>query len=236
MKAAGVYPSPAGLWNWGHSIGMGYRKSTPNSELITTLLPSSRAIITKNGVKWAGSEYHSDFSQSQEWACHARNFGAKPININYFPGSLQKIWTPHEAQKGLLELNKSDYTGSSQELSLEEIIDAHAFKLSQNESTDHQNTIVELNALKMMNDLVQKSKSSTKEADAEFKGKKPTINEARAYERSVSSNNYSKNQNISSISNQTKDDVSSESQQNHSQMMEEILQSMSDKGELRDYS
>ena len=226
MKAAGVDATPAGLWHWGHSIGIGYRKSISNAELITLLLPSGQANITKNGVKWAGGTYQSDASIAQDWACHARNYGAKPININYFPGTLEKIWTPNEGGKGLMDLHKSDYTGSSSDLSLEEILDAHAFSLSKKAQSDHGKTLIELKAMKLIDDLVKKSKALTEDADANFTGKRPSMTDAKAFEKSqfVSSDPNAKTQN----SEQTRKDSSTESEQNHSEMMEAILQSMNE--------
>lgn len=226
MKAAGVDATPAGLWHWGHSIGIGFRKLTSNAELITSLLPSSKANITKNGVKWAGAEYHSEVSIAQDWACHARNYGSKPININYFPGSLQKIWTPNESGKGLLELNKSDYSGSSGELSLDEISDAQAFALSKKASSEHDKTLIELKAMKLMDDLVKKSKALTEEADANFSGTRPSMTEAKAFEKAFSTSS-GQNPNTKKIDQKTKD-LLNESAQNHSEMMESILQTMNE--------
>lgn len=226
MKAAGVDATPAGLWNWGHSIGIGYRKSISNAELITLLLPSSQANITKKGVKWAGAEYHSDASIAQDWACHARNYGAKPININYFPGTLQKLWTPNEGGKGLMELNKSDYTGSSSELSLEEISDAHAFALSKKAQSEHDKTLIELKAMKLIDDLVKKSKALTEEADTNFTGTRPSMTDAKAFEKEFSTSS-GPNTNAQN-SNQTTKNLSTESEQSHSEMMEAILKSMNE--------
>lgn len=226
MKAAGVDATPAGLWNWGHLVGLGYRKSISNAELITQLLPSSQANITKKGINWAGGEYHSDDSIAQDWACQARNYGAKPININYFPGTLQKIWTPNQGGKGLMELNKSDYTGSSSELSLEEISDAHAFGLSKKAQSNHDKTLIELQAIKLIADLVKKSKALTEEADKNFTGTRPSISDAKAFEKeffnSSQTNTNQKNSDHATTS------VSGESEQSHSEMMEAILKSMNE--------
>lgn len=110
MKAAGVFPSPAGLWRWGHEVGIGVRRDIPLSELITNLLPSGECRVTRNGVMFAGKQYGSDFVDEQQWTAYARNFGGWDIGANHFPGSVSKIWVPNPTANGLLDLEISDYS------------------------------------------------------------------------------------------------------------------------------
>jgi|GEM_PF-6177349 len=125
-----------------------------------------------------------------------------------------------------MELNKSDYTGSSSELSLEEISDAHAFGLSKKAQSDHDKTLIELQAIKLINDLVKKSKVLTEEADKNFTGTRPSMSDAKAYEKEFSTSSAT---NISlQNSDHTTKNVSIESERSHSEMMEAILQSINE--------
>lgn len=42
MQAAGVFPSPAGLWRWGHEVGIGLRRGLTQTELIAVAASSRR--------------------------------------------------------------------------------------------------------------------------------------------------------------------------------------------------
>lgn len=226
MKATGVTPSPSGLWNWGHGVGLGCSRFIHNNELTTYLLPSSKANVTKRGVIWAGGEYLQDSATSQEWACHARNYGAKEISVNYFPGTTKKIWTPNEGGKGLLELNLSDYKGSSGELTIEEIADAHAFYISKNADTAHNRTLLELKYTQHINNLINKSKKLTKDADLNCDGVKPSITEARQFEGMFQNGDLPLEKSVNI--NQHSNSQITEAQEDHAKMMESILQSITE--------
>lgn len=227
MKSDGVIPTPAGLWNWGFKNGLGSSRFIHNSEITSHLLPSSVANITKNGVIWSGGEYSLDNSTSQEWACHARNYGAKNISINYFPGTTQKIWTPNDGGKGLLELSLSDYKGSSGELTIEEIADAHAFHVSKNANAEHNKTLLELRCAQLIKSLKDKATKLTKDADQNYSGIKPTITEARQIETMIHNADLALSK--SEIQNQNSSLQITEVQQDHAEMMESILQAMTER-------
>lgn len=227
MKASGVVPTPAGLWSWGHKSGLGCSRILHKDELTTSLLPFSKANITKRGVVWSGGEYLQDPTISQQWACHARNYGAKEISINYFPGSTKKIWTPNEGEKGLLELSLSDYKGSSGQLSIEEIADAHAFYLMKNADTAHDRTLLELKCTQQIQELINKCKRLTEAADLDFDRIKPSITHARQIEGMIQKGDLP----LSKSGNNSKDERSqiTATQQDHAEMMESILQSMTER-------
>ncbi len=125
MKAAGVFPSPAGLWRWGHEVGLGVRRDLPLSELITNLLPADVGRMTrKDGIWFGGKQYESPIVDKLQWATHARNFGGWDIPANYFPGSVSKIWVPNPTANGLLDLTLSDYSTASPDLTVDEVLDA----------------------------------------------------------------------------------------------------------------
>jgi hypothetical protein len=113
MKAAGVFPSPAGLWAWGHRMGVGFRRAVPQSELVTSLLFADTARVSRNGVMYAGRHYSNSAVDEQQWSAYARNFGGWDIPCHHYPGSVSRIWTPNVAGQGLLDLKLSDQSTAS---------------------------------------------------------------------------------------------------------------------------
>ncbi|MBI1887775.1 MAG: transposase [Nitrosomonadales bacterium] len=185
MKAIGVFPSPAGLWRWGHEMGIGVRRDIPLSELITNLLPSEQARVTRNGVMFAGKQYGSDVVDEQQWTAYARNFGGWDIGANHFPGSVSKIWVPNPTANGLLDLNISDYSTASPELTFDEVADAFMFGKINNAEVQHAKTLHALQSLRKVQEIVASAKILTDEALARYSGAKPSMTETRAFETST---------------------------------------------------
>ncbi|ADL56906.1 transposase [Gallionella capsiferriformans] len=185
MKAAGVFPSPAGLWRWGHEMGIGVRRDIPLSELITNLLPSEQARVTRSGVMFAGRQYGSDVVDEQQWTGYARNFGGWDIGTNHFPGSVSKIWVPNPTANGLLDLNISDYSTASPELTFDEVADAFMYGKISNAEVQHAKTLYALQSLRKVEEIVTSAKILTDEALARYSGAKPTMTESRTFETST---------------------------------------------------
>lgn len=185
MKAAGVFPSPAGLWRWGHQMGIGVRRDIPLSELITNLLPADVAKVTRNGVMLAGKQYRSDVVDEQQWTAYARNLGSRQIDSNYFPGSVSKIWVPNPSENGLLDLNISDYTTASAELTFDEVVDAFMYANLNKAEVQHTKNLHKLQAHYTSQEIIAQAKALTAEAEARHNGLKPTMTESRAIETSM---------------------------------------------------
>jgi putative transposase len=60
MIAAGVVPSPAGLWRFGHEAGFGFLKAIPEQRLITSLLPVADVSVRRNGIFMAQLQYQAE--------------------------------------------------------------------------------------------------------------------------------------------------------------------------------
>lgn len=185
MKAAGVFSSPAGLWRWGHEVGIGVRRDLPLSELITNLLPAEQARVSRNGVMFAGRQYGSDVVDEQQWTAYARNFGGWNIATNHFPGSVSKIWVPNPTANGLLDLNISDYSTASPELTFDEVADAFMYGKINNAEVQHAKTLYALQSLRKVEEIVTSAKILTDEALARYSGAKPTMTESRTFETST---------------------------------------------------
>jgi hypothetical protein len=182
MHAAGVFPSPAGLWRWGHEMGIGVRRNLPLSELITNLLPAEDARVTRQGIMFAGKEYRSDLVDQQQWTAHARNFGGWNISAHYFPGSVSRIWTESPGARGLLDLNLSDYSTASPELTFDEVLDAFAYSQLNNAQAEHTKISIALQAKRREMEIIGRAKELTAEALEKDRGTKPTLSEARQLE------------------------------------------------------
>lgn len=182
MAAAGVFPSPAGLWRWGYEMGIGYCKSLSQADLITSLLPQDMARVGKSSVVFAGNDYQSDLVAQEGWTTLARNLGSYQIHIHHYPGPVGRIWTPHTDGQGLLELQISDQAKTSKEVTFDELSDTIAFTQMQRADTEHKNTINALKSLRYADALRKKATLLTTEADAMAKGTQPSMTEARVME------------------------------------------------------
>ncbi|MEZ7911246.1 MAG: hypothetical protein QMB55_05425 [Propionivibrio sp.] len=182
MNGAGVFPSPAGLWRYGHEKGIGVRRNLPVDRLITDLLPTEPARVTRRGIRWAGKEYRSDVVDEQQWTALARNFGGWEVQASHFPGSLSRIWTPQTGASGLLELSLADHSTASPELTVDEWADAYMFGLSQAAETQHANHLAALHLRRQAEEIIARAKGLTREASDTHLGTKPTMSEARQVE------------------------------------------------------
>jgi putative transposase len=182
MKAAGVFPSPAGLWTWGHAMRVGFARHIPLSELLTTLLPTGTGSVGTSSVVFGKNDYTSEVIQNENWTTFARNSGRWKIPVNYYPGSVAQIWTPHSGHDGLLDLHISDQSLASPELTFDEVLDADALSTINNRTTEHERLLRALHAGTQTDDLIKRAKKATKEAEQKHHGSRPSMTEARIME------------------------------------------------------
>ncbi len=182
MRAAGVYPSPAGLWRWGHEMGVGFRRHTDEADLITGLLPSNEARVRRDAIYYSGCDYMSDEIKAAEWTAIARNFGGWNVPINYYPGSMGSIWTPNAGSSGLLRLRITDESRASAELTSEEWADVIAAATMDRPMEEHLRMMNSIESGQRIEALLQNAKRLTAEAVAKASGAAPTMTEARTIE------------------------------------------------------
>lgn len=182
MNGAGVFPSPAGLWRYGHEKGIGVRRNLTVDQLITDLLPAETARVTRHGIRWAGKEYRSDVVDELQWTALARNDRGWDLPANFFPGSVSRIWTPRPEGSGLLELSLSDHSTASPELTVDEWLDAYTVGLSRSADNEHANHIAALRAHRKAEEIIARAKELTREASDSHYGAKPSMSEARKFE------------------------------------------------------
>lgn len=182
MRAAGVFPSPAGLWRYGHEVGVGVSRHISDVKLITELLPAEAATVTRQGVKFLGMEYSSPEIEEREWTARARNFVTWDIQSHYFPGSVSRIWTPDPAAAGLLELQLSDHSIASPELTVQEFQDAFMLGKINSQENAHIKLMIAMEKRRKLEALIKHAGELTAEALAKASGPSPSMSEARAFE------------------------------------------------------
>lgn len=187
MIAAGVMPSPAGLWRWGHEVGIGTRRAHPLSELVTSLLPSQTATVSRAGVRFCGLHYESEVINEEQWTAHARNFGSWNIEANHFPGSVSRIWTPNVTGAGLLDLRLSQQALASSEQTSDEVLDAFMIGKLNRSEWDHFKVLRAMASRQRLESLVAGAKILTGEAIDRYLGAVPTLTESRQMEASSGS-------------------------------------------------
>ncbi|SDY32829.1 Integrase core domain-containing protein [Variovorax sp. YR266] len=184
MIAAGVRPSPGGLWHFGHSVGIGTTRAMNESDLITKLLPSGNANVTRHGIKFGGLEYVSSIATELQWTGLARNFGAWGMNAHHYTGSVSRVWAPNPLEHGMMEMHLSDYTRATPENSWDEVRDAFVYHTLPNHDRQHDITMANLDMERQMQALLDAAKERTREALAAHSGPVPSSTEARAMEHS----------------------------------------------------
>lgn len=185
MRAGGVEPTPAGLWHWGHEMGIGVQRSLPNSELISTLLPNAEATIRRDGVVYGGKIFESDVVQEREWTALARNFGSYQVPCHYYPGSVSRIWTPNFGDRGLLELQISEQSTASEELTWDEVADAEMYYRLGRSDREHAKNLTKTKTLHKLEKLIQEAEARTEEADASAMVPRPSLTDARNLEKAA---------------------------------------------------
>lgn len=184
MIAAGVMPSPAGLWRFGHESGFGYLKSISEEKLITSLLPSTEVSVRRNGVFMAQLDYQSEVVEQLQWTARARNFGAFSEEMHHFPGSLSRMWWSNPAG-GLAEFRLAPNARTVPETALDEWMDALVVPTLGQADREHQALVSKLKLSAQKDQLIASAKAATKQAGELSRSAMPPIREVRRLEISL---------------------------------------------------
>jgi hypothetical protein len=218
MVAAGVFPSPAGLWRWGHEMGVGFGRAIPEADLITTLLEPDKARVGKSSVVFAGNDYLCNIEGSAHWTTIARNHGGWDLPIHRYPGTVGRIWTPNTNGHGLLDLRISDQANASAEATFDELADVLMFKSAQRADISHSRTLQNLQSLHNTTELIKNERRLTEEAVARDSGTRPSMSEARTMEVAVGNGD-------SGSESKAKEMLRDDAMQAYEEMMHNILHS-----------
>jgi hypothetical protein len=218
MLAAGVFPSPAGLWHWGHEVGIGFSRYVEPYDLISSLLPSAAGRVRRDAICHAGNDYMCEEVKEEQWTAIARNYGGWDIPLNYYPGSFSRIWTPRIGGSGAYELQLSDQSRTSPDLTMEDWMDAEALRVINSPKVQHLRTMVAVDSIQRMQAIVDGAKALTAEAIAKASGTTPTMNEARTMEVAAASGASASE---TKVTQELRDDAIEE----HQRLMDALLQS-----------
>ena len=218
MAAEGVHPSPAGLWHWGHAAGIGYRRQALQNDLISELLPSDKAWVRRDAVRFAGCDYMSPEVKEAQWTAIARNLGGWELPIHYYPGSVSRIWTPNVGGAGLLPLQISDQSRASPELTLDEWSDCLALETMKRSGRQHESMRQSLTAHERIQQLLATAKRQTADAIGRSTGKAPPMSEARLIETAATVHPSRSEAKVA-------EEVRDEAMQAHEAMMSALLHS-----------
>lgn len=182
MIGAGVDPSPAGLWNYGHSVGCGYQKSIAQNRLATELLYPASAIARRDGIFMESLQYEAPIALAEQWTAQARNFGVVERNVLCFPGSVSRFWWTDPAGH-LQEFMLRPNARASSELTMEEWRDSLAFDKTKRGDREYARLAKKLEIQAERAARVRRAVEQTEAAEAAYRGELPSLREAREIEK-----------------------------------------------------
>ncbi|PTU30307.1 DDE-type integrase/transposase/recombinase [Stenotrophobium rhamnosiphilum] len=92
MRAQGVPPTPAGIWKFGHAIGIGFKSPYDPEILVRKLLSPLDMTVNRSGLEYGGLRFLNSEIDMRGQSAQARNFGAFEINAFHIPSAPQQIW------------------------------------------------------------------------------------------------------------------------------------------------
>lgn len=182
MLADGVDPSPAGLWNWGHSVGIGYRKAVPADEINRSLLQPVKASIQRDGLTHLNCNYTSPKIDLKEFTTIARNRGLIEINAYHYPGSMQSLWIPDNGSDDLIRCAITDTSLSLPTITADEWLDCVAVRAATKSIHEHKHNQISVQTYSQQKSIISESKKSTQKMDKVKNDPIPNISAARRME------------------------------------------------------
>ena len=186
MTSAGVVPTPAGLWRFGHMVGIGYRKTVAQHKLITEFLPPVDLRITRQGAMLGSLLYQHPALLERGWASQARNFGAFTIESHIHTASLRSLWVPDHAEGELYQFSLSMEAVAKPYTSVEEHIDWSTVKNFGNEDLERLRLEREAKTYVARQAILTPAIEAAKQADEAKAGEQPSVIEARQIEKALS--------------------------------------------------
>lgn len=181
MIAAGVMPSPAGLWRFGHDAGFGFLKSIPEQRLITSLLPQVDVSVRRNGIFMAQLQYQADVAEQLQWTARARNVGSFAEQMHHFPGSVSRLWWPNPV--GSLETFRlAPNARTVPETVLDEWMDALVVPTLTQADRDHAALVAKLELSARTGQIFAEAKRATQAAGELPRSAMPPVRDVRRLE------------------------------------------------------
>jgi len=181
MIAANAMPSPAGLWRFGHEMGIGYQKAMPQDRLLSGLLQQKVALSRRDGVFLESLQYESPIAHEQNWSALARNFGSDEKTVFQFPGSTSRIWWPDPVGR-LHEFKLRANARAPGNVSVDEWRDAVMDVSSKKNDRAYLRLQAAVNNIDRQAAVNKRAVELTREAEREYEGPRLTAREARLLE------------------------------------------------------
>lgn len=218
MRAAGVFPSPAGLWRWGNEMGVGFRRHIDQDDLISALLPQGTGRVTQSAVRYASCDFQSEQISALQWTAQARNLNGWDIPVHQYPGNMKSIWTPNSTNNGLMKLDMTSESLATHDCTYEEWADVLAQGTLDRPEEAHQRMLIRQASIDRVQTLLQKATLLTKEAVEKASGKQPTMTEARMIEHATV-------EHPTGSESKAAEDLRAEASEQQEEMMNELLNS-----------
>ncbi|NPC56900.1 hypothetical protein [Caenimonas soli] len=186
MIEIGVVPTPAGLWKFGHDVGLGYRKYVDGQLLIEELLPKIDLRVTRQGLFFGRLEYTGPREIVTDWTVRARNFDSFRLGAHFHPGSISRLWVPDQQNGGVIDLRLSMQAVAKPETTFDEAADFQVASTWDNARHEHSRTTNEIGINARRSAILEREKELTLAADANANKEIPSTQEARAMELEAS--------------------------------------------------
>jgi hypothetical protein len=181
MIAAGVEPTPAGLWRFGFDMGIGYQKAIGQDRLMKSLLIPGQAVSRRNGVYFESLQYDAPIVHEQQWSAVARNEGVARHQVLSFPAACETIWWPNPTGQ-VCELTLNPDARAPATVSVDEWRDALAYDRMKRDDRQHKRLQAAITKLTQDAERIKQATAVAREADAAYVGPKPNLREVRVLE------------------------------------------------------
>lgn len=92
VAADRVLPVPIELWEWGIANRSGSLRRFPEDLVRFSLLPTDQAVVTENGIRYAGCFYSCAKAIEERWFDRARQRGTWPVPVSYDPRDMDVLY------------------------------------------------------------------------------------------------------------------------------------------------
>lgn len=181
LGAAGVDMTPAGLWTWGHEVGLGYRRAISQDDLVRSFLCETPLKQQKNGIYLDRMRYLLPEEQA-ELACQARTFGRFTVNGYTMPAVAGHVFADLPGVTGVTLLEQAPVQAVGEYASFFDYADADALRLVNATEGRHAIDGMRLNYRERMQDLVDGAIKRTEAVKALAEPPQLSVREARQQE------------------------------------------------------
>lgn len=160
MIADDIDPVPLKIWNWGIINRSGKLKTYPSDIVKLNLLPTAKATVTENGIRFKNMYYSCDKAVREMWFEKARNKSSWKENIVYDPRNMDYIYIKSDDFRNFEKcsmLDKRKYGGKT----LEEIEYLDAYEKRKKETNSHSILQSKVDLISEIQNIVSEAEAAT---------------------------------------------------------------------------